>query len=122
LTCIKIQGGPKGGITPIISYQIDPIVVIAPKLLFPSVSGSSSKVFCAGEDRDCRRRFRDESVVQTQRQCRSRFLGINASNRLTIKRLQDKFKETGSVPDNTKGPSGQWPHIIHGQSEQKTTS
>ncbi|KAK8372042.1 hypothetical protein O3P69_011893 [Scylla paramamosain] len=46
--------------------------------------------------------FATKSVVQTQRQFRRDFPGRNAPTRLTIRRLLDKFRETGSVQDNTE--------------------
>ena len=47
-----------------------------------------------------------KSLIQTQRQFRRDFPGRNAPTRVTILRLLDKFRETGSVQDKNKGHSG----------------
>jgi len=43
--------------------------------------------------------FATKSFVQTQRKFRRAFPDKNVPTRLTIKRLLDKFRETGSVQD-----------------------
>ena len=47
-----------------------------------------------------------KSLIQTQRQFRRDFPGRNAPTRVTILRLLDKFRETGSVQNKNKGHSG----------------
>ena len=50
--------------------------------------------------------FATKSIIQTQRQFRRDFPGRNAPIIVTILRLLNKFRETGSVQDKTKGHSG----------------
>ena len=50
--------------------------------------------------------FATKSVVLTQRQFRRDFPRKNPPSRLTIRRLLEKFRETGSVGDTNKGDSG----------------
>ena len=50
--------------------------------------------------------FATKSIVLTQRQFGRDFPGRNAPSRLTVRRLLDKFRETGSVGDKNKGHSG----------------
>jgi transposase len=50
--------------------------------------------------------FATKSVVLTQRQFRRDFPGRNPSSKLTIRRLLEKFRETGSVGVKNKGHSG----------------
>jgi len=65
--------------------------------------------------------FATKSVVQTQRQFRRDFAGRNTSTRLTIKRILDKFRETGSVLNNINGRSGR-PHSVTTENHVKTVS
>ena len=50
--------------------------------------------------------FATKSVVLTQRQIRRDFPGRNHPSKLTIRRLLEKVRETGSVGDKNKGHSG----------------
>ena len=50
--------------------------------------------------------FATKSVVLTQRQFRRDVPKKNPPSRLTIKRLLEKFRETGSAGDKHKGHSG----------------
>jgi len=61
--------------------------------------------------------FAMKSVVQSQRKFRRDFLGRDAPIRFTIKRLLDKFRETGSLQDITIKVAV----ADHGQSGQETT-
>ena len=50
--------------------------------------------------------FATKSVVVTRRQFRRDFPGRNPPSNLTIRRLLEKFRETGRVGDKNKGHSG----------------
>jgi hypothetical protein len=50
--------------------------------------------------------FATKSVVLTQRQFRRDFPGRNPPSKITIRRLLETFRETGSVGDTNKGDSG----------------
>ena len=50
--------------------------------------------------------FATKSLIQTQRQFRRDFPGRSAPTRVTILRLLNKFRETGSIQDKNKGHSG----------------
>lgn len=99
--CIHFSISPDA----IISYQINQVSVFQvnnwqSSNKCTSFSGLSRKKFRAGECQDWKDLFCDEIICPNSTIVSEGFYRQNTPSRLTIKRLPDKFRETGSVHES----------------------